>query len=77
MTEPLRKVLLRAARVWKVRVGDVAWRQNMLREPKERVREASQDEESAIMAQLERGHDDAVRFALLSACRRKKIVALE
>ena len=77
MTEPLRKVLLRAARVWKVRVGDVAWRQHMLREPKERVREASQGEEAAIMAQLERGYDDAVRFALLSACRRKEIVSLE
>ncbi len=68
---------LRAANVWKVKVGDVTWRQHMLTEPKERVREASQGEEAAIMAQLDRGYDDAIRLALLTGCRRKEIVTLE
>jgi integrase len=76
MTEPLRKVLLRAEKVWKVRVGDIVWRTHLLAEPRERVREASQGEEAAIMAQLERGYDDAVRFAFLSGCRRMEVVGL-
>jgi integrase len=76
MTEPLRKVLLRAQKVWKVKVGDIAWRTHMLAEPKERVREASRDEEAAILAQLERGYEDAVKFGILSGCRRKEICGL-
>lgn len=76
VTEPLRKVMLRAKNVWKVRVGEVTWSQHMLAEPKERVREASAGEEAAIMGQLERGYDDAVQFAFLSACRRMEIVGL-
>jgi hypothetical protein len=33
MTEPLRKVLRRAAKTWKVPVGEVEWSQHMLDEP--------------------------------------------
>jgi len=76
MTEPLRKVLLRAAKVWKVRVADVDWGQHMLSEPQERVREASKGEESAIMQQLDRGYDDAVEFAFINGCRRMEIIGL-
>lgn len=76
MTEPLRKVLLRAAKVWKVRVADVNWGSHMLAEPQERVREASRGEESKIMAQLERGYDEAVEFAFVNGCRRMEIVGL-
>lgn len=76
MTEPLRKVLTRARTVWKVKVGDVTWRQHLLAEPKERVREASIDEEAAILARLGRGYADAVRFGFLSGCRRMEICNL-
>lgn len=76
MTEPLRKVMLRAAKKWKVRVGDVDWSSHMLAEPQERVREASTGEEAAIMGKLERGYDDAVEFAFLNGCRRMEIIAL-
>jgi integrase len=76
MTEPLRKVMNRAAKVWKVKTGDVTWRQHMLKEPKERVREATAYEEAAIMDGLERGYDDAVEFAFASGCRRMEIVGL-
>lgn len=77
MTEPLRKVLRRAKDVWNVPVANVRWREHMLAEPKERVREASGGEEQAIMGQLERGYDAAVRFAFLNGCRRMEIVGLE
>lgn len=76
MTEPLRKVLLRAANVWKVRIADVDWGHHMLPEPQERVREASKGEEGAIMGQLERGYDDAVEFAFINGCRRMEIIGL-
>jgi integrase len=77
MTEPLRKVLRRAAKTWKVPVGEVEWSQHMLDEPQERVREASKGEEAKIMAELGRGYDVAVRFAFINGCRRMEIVGLK
>ncbi|WP_052951445.1 tyrosine-type recombinase/integrase [Devosia soli] len=76
MTQVLRKVINRAAKVWKVKIGDITWRQHMLKEPKERVREATAYEEAAIMDGLDRGYDDAVSFAFASGCRRMEIVGL-
>lgn len=76
MTEPLRKVLLRASKVWKVRVADVDWGSHMLAEPQERIREASKGEEASIMSKLERGFDDAVEFAFINGCRRMEIIGL-
>lgn len=76
VTEALRKVMLRAQKIWKVRVGEVNWGQHMLAEPKERVREASSGEETAIMMQLERGYEEALRFAFLNGCRRMEILSL-
>lgn len=75
-TEPLRKLLTRARKVWKVPVAEIDWAQHMLAEPQERVREASIGEEAAIMATLARGYDDAVRFAFLTGCRRMEILGL-
>lgn len=77
MTEPLRKIMTRAAKIWKVKVGDVTWRTHLLPEPRERIREATRDEEAGIMDALERGYDDAVAFAFASGCRRMEIVGLE
>lgn len=77
VTEPLRDVLVRAQKVWGVPVSAIRWRQHMLPEPQERVREASPDEEAAITAALERGYDAALRFAILSGCRRGEILSLE
>lgn len=76
-TQPLREVLLRAKNVWKVAVAEFDFGQHMLDEPQERVREASIEEEDAIMQQLERGYDDAVEFAFLSGCRRMEILGLD
>ncbi|APO74230.1 integrase family protein [Rhizobium etli 8C-3] len=76
-TQPLREIILRAKNVWKVTVGDVDFGKHILKEPKERVREASLGEEDAIMGELERGYDDAVRFAFLNGCRRMEILGLE
>ncbi len=76
-TQPLREILLRAKNVWKVKVADVDFGRHLLKEPQERVREASHGEEDAILSQLTRGYDDAVHFAFLTGCRRMEILGLE
>lgn len=76
-TQPLREIYLRARDVWKIKVAEVDFGKHMLDEKQERVREASPDEEDAIMGELGRGYDAAVRFAFLSGCRRMEILGLE
>jgi integrase len=76
-TEPLRKVMLRAEKVWRVPVGLVDWSQHMLPEPKERVREASEGEEAAVMGHLERGYQEAVQFAFDNGLRRMELLTLK
>ncbi|MFD1944686.1 tyrosine-type recombinase/integrase [Paradevosia shaoguanensis] len=75
-TEQLRKVLRRAETKWGCAVGEIDWAGHMLPEPKERVREASVEEEGLVMDQLDRGYDDGVLFAVLTGCRRMEIVGL-
>lgn len=75
-TQPLREIVIRARDLWKVQTGEIKWSEHLLDEPKERVREARQDEESAIMGELDRGFDEAVKFAFLSGCRRMEIIGL-
>lgn len=77
MTEPLRKIMIRARRIWKVSVEEVNWTAHLLEEPQERVREASKGEEAKIMAKLSRGYEHAVRFAFINGCRRMEIVGLK
>lgn len=76
MTEPLRKIMTRARRVWKEAVEEINWAEHMLAEPKERVREASTGEESRIMSKLSRGYDLAVHFAFLTGCRLMEVAGL-
>lgn len=76
-TQPLREIITRARKVWKVKVAEVDFGRHMLAEPQERVREASIEEEAAIIEELGRGYDVAVRFAFLTGCRRMEILGLE
>ena len=69
VTEPLRKVLRRAAKVWKEPIADVAWSEHLLKEPRERVRELRTDEEGALFAALRPDYVPIIRFALMSGCR--------
>ena len=76
-TQPLREIINRARKVWKVKVADIDFSKHILKEPQERVREANENEEAAILAKLGEGYDKAVKFAFLSGCRRMEIVGLE
>lgn len=55
---------------------EIEWKDHVLKEPQERVREASPDEEAAIMAAIRGDYAPALRFALPSGCRREEIVGL-
>lgn len=76
-TQPLREIIIRARDLWGVPTQKIRWKDHLLPEPQERVREASPAEEAAIMEQLERGYDDAIEFAFLSGCRRMEILGLD
>lgn len=76
-TQPLREIFLRAKNTWKVAVGEVSFGKHLLKEPDERVREASALEEDAILEQTERGYDDGIQFAFLTGCRRMEILGLD
>jgi len=75
--EPLRAILKRCGETWGQEVPRVQWKTHFLKEPQERIREASPDEEKALLAAIRGDYAPALRFALISGCRRAEIVSLE
>lgn len=76
VTEMLRKILKRAERTWQASVQRISWGDHLLKEPQERVREASYAEETAAIAAMPEDYRAALRFAILTGCRRIEIVGL-
>jgi len=76
VTIPLRQVMLRALKVWKQRVQDIAWKTHFLEETQERVREATKEEESLLTRSMRDDYEPALRFAVMTGCRREEIVGL-
>lgn len=76
-TQPLRRILTRARKVWKVALPDEPnWAAHILKEPKERVRELRYDEESRLEA-AERDDYRAPRlFAQITGLRRREVAGL-
>lgn len=69
-TELLRRVLKRAAKVWKADVGeDRAWAEHLLLEPEERVRSLSHEEEARLFGALRDDLRPLVHFALRAGIR--------
>lgn len=75
-TVRLRAIMTRARDTWGVPIRKISWRTHMLPEPKERVREASTAEEEKILSAARGDYAPAIRFAVLSGCRRAEIVGL-
>lgn len=75
--EPMRALLIRAKKVWKAEVQDIDWQKHFLKEAQERVREASAKEEKKLMETVRGDYAPALRFALLTGCRRAEIVGLQ
>lgn len=76
VTEPLRRILNRAAKVWREPVAPIDWKKHLLKEPQERVRELRAEEEAALFESLRPDYHDIVRFALLTGCRLSECVNL-
>jgi integrase len=75
--EPLRHIIGRARHVWKVPTARIDFSNHVLKEPQERVREATVEEEAAIMDRLDRGYQDAAQFAFGHGLRRAEVVNLK
>lgn len=76
VTEVLRRILTRAAKVWEEPVSPVQWGKHLLKEPEERVRELRSEEEAALFAALRPDYHAVVRFAILTGCRLSECVNL-
>lgn len=74
--EPLRRVFNRARRLWSEKLNEIDWPALKLKEPKERVREASPDEERAMLAAVRDEYRAPVLFAILSGFRRAEVTRL-
>ncbi|MCC0033795.1 MAG: site-specific integrase [Hoeflea sp.] len=76
-TARLRAVMTRARDLWDERVPHITWKNHMLREPQEVIRELTADEESALFGALAPGYRELARFSLLSGCRMAECLDLE
>ncbi len=76
MTEPLRKILRRAHDIWHQPIARIKWRDHMIREPRERVRELRVDEETRLFQVLRPDYHPIVLFAILTGCRLSECVSL-
>lgn len=75
-TEPLRRILRRAKGVWKQPVQDIIWKDLLLPEPQERIKEASDAEETTINTSIRDDYLPALQFKTVSACRLEEVVGL-
>lgn len=77
VTELLRRILRRAAVVWEEQgLRAINWGELLLREPPERIREASDGEEGSILDALRDDARPIVAFLLLSGCRMSEAINL-
>lgn len=76
VTEPLRKVLRRAAEVWGEPVARITWSDHILPEPDERVRELSGDEEKRLLDNIRPDYLPLFLFSLASGIRMSGCLAL-
>lgn len=75
-TEPMRRIMNRAAKVWGYDVGKIDWPGHILDEPKVRVREMTADEQERIFKHLKEDYAPLVRFSTLSGVRREGCLSL-
>jgi len=76
-TARLRAVMTRARDLWDEPVPRITWKNHMLREPQEVIRELTADEEAVLFGALAPGYRELARFSLLSGCRMAECLDLE
>lgn len=77
MLEPLRAILFRARDIWEEPVKAIAWQAHRLKEPKERVRELTADEEARLFAHLPGHYHAIVKLFLITGMRREELCGLQ
>ena len=76
VTEPLRKVLNRARDLWDQEIQKIHWAKHLLREPRERVRELSADEEARLFETLPPALQPVVTYVLRQGVRLSEAVGI-
>lgn len=75
--DPIQHVHVRARDIWGVKVAPIRWSRIRLKEPQERIREATAAEEQALIANLARGYDTAIKFLFQMGLRRQELIGLQ
>ncbi|PVE24108.1 hypothetical protein DC522_12520 [Microvirga sp. KLBC 81] len=76
VVEPLRRVMNRAALIWREPMPQINWKIHRLKEDSERVRELRAEEEQDLFTHLREDYHPIVRFTLLTGCRLDECVSL-
>lgn len=76
VVEPLRRVINRARRIWGEPLPEIAWASLRLREASHRIREASEQEEAAVLAAARDEYQAPIDFAIRSGFRLAEVAAL-
>lgn len=75
--ELLRRIMRRADSVWRVDIGEgLSWRDLMLREPDERIRELTASEEERLFTHLRQDLHPLVRFCMITGVRMSNAIGL-
>lgn len=77
VTELLRLLFKRVADVWEQPTPKIAWKDLMLPEPKERIRELRDNEESKLVGNMRNDYLPALAFFVVSGCRLHEVVHLK
>lgn len=75
--EPLRRVMRRARTIWAEAVQDIPWGMLKLPEAKERIREASFEEEARVIAATREEYRAPVQFAIITGFRLSEVANLK
>lgn len=72
-TQVLQRIFTRARKVWRIRLdNEPQWRQHILAEPKERVRELRADEDAALAVAVDPDYEVLRQFSIASGLRMKE-----
>lgn len=79
ITETMRRLMRRARRVWGIGCDPdaIAWREVLLREPKERVREFTAEEAAAFWRELRPDYLPLIRFLAIRGFRVRSVLAMQ
>lgn len=76
VTELLRRILRRATTLWRQNVQPIQWKEHILKEPAERIRELTADEETRLFAALPAAYHVVIKVVLRTGLRLSEIALL-